>query len=293
MKMLYLIDVSGFIFRAFYALPPLVRPDGTPVGAVLGFCTMLLKLRDQILERSGGEALWCGAFDVSRTNFRQSLDPSYKANRKDVPPELIPQFALIREACEAFGCPVKEAPGFEADDVIASYVKKVRKNKGNCVVVSSDKDLMQLHGEGVEIFDPMKAKWIQPTDILEKFGVEAKDVVDVQALAGDPSDGVVGVPGIGVKTAAELIRQFGSLEVLLANAHTLSQTRRRALLKDYAESALLAKKLVTLYSDLDFPLDEASLQFPLKLSEEQCKTLSSFLERQGFTALKTKILNKI
>lgn len=290
MKTLYLIDASGFIFRAFYALPSLTRPDGTPVGAVFGFCNMLLKLRDIILEKSAYQEkiLWAGIFDVARHNFRHEIDPLYKANRGETPEELIPQFSLIREACQAFGCPVKEVPHFEADDVIASYAQKALQNNIATVIVSSDKDLMQLYKNGIEIYDPMKSKWILEKDIYDKFGVEPEKVVDVQALAGDTSDGITGIPGIGIKTAAELIKQFGSLEVLLNHAHTLPQKRRRELLITYADQARTAKKLVTLRSDVKVALDENDLQFHALLTPEDRKRIADFCSEQGFLELKKR-----
>lgn len=290
MKTLYLIDVSGFIFRAFYALPPLTRADKTPVGAVYGFCNMLLRLRDVILERSPVEEtiLWAGVFDVARINFRHDIDPLYKSNRGEMPPELEPQFALIREACQAFGCPVCEAPGFEADDVIASYTSLALKNGLSVVVVSSDKDLMQLYQKGVEIYDPMKNRWIQPADIEAKFGVSPEKIPDVQALMGDSSDGISGVPGIGPKTASDLIRQFGSLEALLSNLGSLTQKRRRELLQTHQEDARRAFQLVTLRTDVDVALDAHNFTFPRLLSFEEKQRIVDFCAAQNFTALQRR-----
>ena len=290
MKALYLIDASGFIFRAFYALPPLTRADGTPVGAVYGFCSTLIKLRDVILKHSPyATVLWASVFDVSRQTFRNDLFPAYKANRKETPPELAPQFALIREACPAFGCPVREVPGFEADDVIASYVIQAQARGIPVVVVSSDKDLMQLKAPGVELYDPMKARWVEEADVTAKFGVEPARVPDVQALAGDPTDGVPGVPGIGLKTAAELIRQFGTLEALLSGAQALPQKRRRELLLQHAEAARTSYQLVTLRKDVPIEWDEASLAFPALLSQEAKDRGAAFCERQGFSVLKRRL----
>ncbi|MDR1907355.1 MAG: hypothetical protein LBQ43_00650, partial [Holosporales bacterium] len=205
MSVLYLIDVSGFIFRAFYALPALTRADGEPIGAVYGFCSMLMKLRNVIsfgtppMNQLEGEdksdpskdiILWAGVFDVSRQTFRSEICPTYKANRKQTPHELISQFGLIREACTVFGCAVKEMQNYEADDVIASYARKAQEQGISVVIVSSDKDLMQLYRPGVSIYDPMKSVWITEAHIYEKFGVKPSKVVEVQALAGDPTDGV-------------------------------------------------------------------------------------------------------
>lgn len=286
MKTLYLIDVSGFIFRAFYALPSLSRPDGTPVGAVYGFCNMLLKLRENILTHpEQGELFWAGVFDVSRRNFRHDIDPNYKQNRKETPEELIPQFALIREACEAFCCPVVEYPGAEADDVIATFAREGTEQGYQVVVVSSDKDLMQLYSPGVKLFDPMKQKWIQEEDIIAKFGVSANQVTDVQALAGDTSDGVKGIPGVGVKTAAEWIKKFGSLETLLANSHTITQKKKQELLKQYADDARTAKRLVSLDDRVDIHMENYVLTFPREVSEAAQTRCTQFCEVQGFSAL--------
>jgi DNA polymerase-1 len=291
MKVIYIIDSSGLIFRAFYSLPSLFRSDGVPVGAVFGFCSMLLRLRDFILDKSGqNEVMWLSAFDVARKNFRHEIFREYKANRGETPKELIPQFSLIREACIAFGCNTFELPGFEADDVIASYVNKAKQQGIKAVVVSSDKDLMQLYSEGtVEIFDPMKFKWIKNSDIVEKFGVPAHKVIDVQSLAGDQSDGVKGVPGIGVKIAAELINQFGSLETLLQNAHSVPQKKRREALISNAGQALIAKQLVTLKDDLAVEIDEKHLQFEKNISEERVAKMLEFCKIQGFTDLQRRV----
>lgn len=290
MATLYLIDVSGFIFRAYYALPPLTRPDGTPVGAVYGFCNMLLKLREMIIERSGGgeEVLWAGVFDVARQNFRHAIDANYKSNRKETPADLAPQFPLIREACAACGCPVVEYAGAEADDVIATLAREAAAVGTEVVVVSSDKDLMQLHGPRVRLFDPMKRKWIESEDIVAKFGVDAAHVVDVQALAGDASDGIRGVPGVGPKTAAGWIRQFGSLESLLENARSLPQKNKQTLLLAHAEDARIAKRLALLDAHLPIHLADFDLAFPQHWPAEAHVRMNSFFEAQGFMGLKQR-----
>lgn len=286
MKTLYLIDASGFIFRAFYALPPLSRPDGVPVGAVYGFCNMLFKLREMIVKKEAQEEpLWGAVFDVARKNFRHEIDPEYKNNRKETPPELAPQFALIREASIAFHCPVIEQSGFEADDVIATLARQANEKNIKVVIVSSDKDLMQLYRPGVEIFDPMKQIWITSEHIQQKFGVDASQVIDVQSLAGDASDGIKGVPGIGIKTAAELIKQFGSLEVLLSNVYTIPQKKRQALLTQYADNARTAKKLVSLRQDIEIYFKDYDLSFPSHMSNDVKRQMLNFFEKQGFAGL--------
>src|SRR3954452_23621191 len=198
-KHLVLIDGSGYIFRAFHALPPMTRPDGTPVNAVFGFTQML----SRFLTDHRGSHL-AVVFDASRLTFRNEFYPAYKAHRPDPPPELVPQFALIREATEAFGVAQVELPGFEADDMIAAYTRAFVENGGEVTIVSSDKDLMQLVRPGVQMLDPIKRKPIREAEVIEKFGVPPNKVVEVQALIGDAVDNVPGVPKIGPKTAAEL-----------------------------------------------------------------------------------------
>ena len=289
MKTLYIIDISGFIFRAFYALPPLTRSDGTPVGAVFGFCNMMLKLRDLIKERSGNDALWVGAFDVSRRNFRNDIDENYKSNRKETPIDLVPQFSIIKEAVSAFGCHILEKEGFEADDIIATCTKEAQKKDINVVIVSSDKDLMQLYDNSTLIFDPMKNKWISIEDIENKFGVLPNKIVDVQALAGDTSDGIQGVPGIGIKTAAELIKKFGSLEMLLSNVHTITQKKRKETLEQFSQSARTAKLLVSLRNDVDVKIDFDEMKFHSDFSSDLVNNLKLFFEKQEFSGLLKKI----
>lgn len=246
----YLIDGSGFIFRAFHALPPLSRADGTPVGAVLGFCNMLLKLLDD----HRPEKLLV-VFDASRQTFRQEIYPDYKIHRADPPPELIPQFSLIRDACIAFNIPMVEKEGFEADDLIATYTHQAIAQGADVTIVSSDKDLMQLVVDPqVRLFDPLKNREIRSPEVREKFGVEPKQVVEVQALMGDKSDNVPGVPGIGVKTAAELIQTFGSLENLYAHLADIPQPKRRQVLAEHQRLAFISKQLVQLHGEVPLPL---------------------------------------
>jgi DNA polymerase-1 len=238
---LVLIDASGFIFRAYHKLPPLTRRDGTPVGAVYGYVNILTKLLDE------AHATHIAAiFDAERKNFRHDIYADYKANRPPPPEDLVPQFSLVRLATEAMNLSVIELPGFEADDVIATYARQAREQGMEVIIVSSDKDLMQLIQPGVTMFDAMKNKPLGPEDVIEKFGVGPEKVIDVQALIGDSVDHVPGVPGIGPKTAAELIRQFGSLEVLLERASEITQNKRRESIIQFADQARLSKRLVTL-----------------------------------------------
>lgn len=290
MNKIYIIDISGYIFRAYYAMPQLTRTDGTPVGAVFGFCNMLLKLKEIIRKHAkDSSVLWAGAFDVSRETFRNTIDPSYKANRDAAPQDLIPQFGLIREACNAFDCPVIEKKGFEADDIIATLTKMALDQDINVVIVSSDKDLMQLFRPNVEIFDPMKEIWISEANILDKFGVTPEKITDVQALAGDTSDGITGVFGIGIKTAAELINKFGDLETLLDNIHTITQKKRKEALLKYADNARIAKRLVSLADDVDIIFNSDSLKFHYENSIETENKIISFCEEQNFMGLIKKI----
>ena len=211
----YLIDGSGYIFRAYHALPPLSRSDGTPTGAVAGFCNMLVKLMDEVVG-SGDAGHLAVVFDKGRTSFRNDIYPDYKANRPPAPEDLVSQFGLIREATRAFNVACIEIESFEADDVIATYARIAREAGFEVVIVSSDKDMMQLVGDGVSMLDPIRSRPIGAAEVGEKFGVGPDKVIEVQALAGDPTDNVPGVPGIGIKTAAELINTYGDVETLLA-----------------------------------------------------------------------------
>lgn len=273
---LYLVDGSGFIFRAFHALPMLTRPDGTPVNAVLGFTNMLTKL----LADLHAEAV-AVIFDAKRENFRNAIYPAYKAQRPEPPEELRPQFALIREATEAFCLPGVELEGFEADDLIASYARLAAEAGRPVTIVSSDKDLMQLVGPGVRMLDPLKNKMIGPDEVVEKFGVPPSKVVDVQALAGDSVDNVPGVPGIGIKTAAQLITEYGDLDSLLARAGEIKQPARRQKLIDFAEQARISRRLVQLdaHAPVPVPLDKLTVREP-----DHAKLLN-FLRAQGFRSV--------
>jgi DNA polymerase I len=276
----YLVDGSGFIFRAFHALPPLNRADGTPVNAVLGFSNMLLKL----VGETDADHI-AVIFDASRLTFRNRLYDQYKAHRPEAPPELIPQFKLVREATEAFNLAQVEMVDYEADDLIATYARLACEAGATVTIVSSDKDLMQLVGNGVTMFDPLKQRMIGPDEVREKFGVGPEQVVDVQALCGDSVDNVPGVPGIGIKTAAELINTYGSLEVLLERAPEIKQPKRRQSLIDNAELARISKSLVRLKNDVDVPVPLADLC----LRPSDPAKLLGFLQAQGFRQLVSRV----
>lgn len=279
---LILIDGSGFIFRAYHALPPLRRSDGTHVGAVYGFCTMLMKQIEQAQQDASYLAV---IFDAARQTFRQEIYSDYKANRPDAPEDLIPQFSIIREACQAFGVPSVELDGFEADDLIASYAKDAEVKGLSTIIISSDKDLMQLVRQGVTMLDPIKNKKISEQEVFEKFGVFPDKVVEIQSLAGDATDNVPGVPGIGVKTAAELINTYGTIENLLDRVAEIKQPKRRQSLIDHAESARISKKLVTLCDTAPLPLEISSMV----LKEANPVGLKDFLRFQGFSSLASRI----
>jgi DNA polymerase-1 len=270
---LVLIDGSGFIFRAFHALPPMTRPDGVPVNAVFGFANLLQKE----LARHEHKHI-AVVFDAARETFRNRLYPAYKAQRPEPPPELIPQFALVREATDAFGVCAVEAPDWEADDLIAAYAKAAVEAGGEVVIVSSDKDLMQLIGPGVSMQDPIKQRPIGPAEVMEKFGVGPERVIDVQALAGDSVDNVPGVPGIGVKTAAQLITEYGDLETLLARASEIRQPKRREALIEHADKARISRELVRLRADAPMPLPITRLA----AAPPDRPKLEAWLRAQGF-----------
>jgi DNA polymerase-1 len=277
---LFLIDGSGFIFRAFHALPPLNRPDGTPVNAVLGFTNMLVKLITDMHVPNIAVI-----FDAARKNFRNDIYAEYKANRSETPPELIPQFPLIREATEAFSIPAIDMEGFEADDLIATYCRLAAEQKRPVTIVTSDKDLMQLIRPGVRMFDPMKYKYMGEEEVMEKFGVTPDKVVDVQALAGDSVDNVPGVPGIGIKTAAQLITEYGDLETLLARANEIKQPKRREALTVNAEAARVSKKLVMLDAHVSVPVALENL----KTHTPDKNKLYGFLQEQGFRSILSRM----
>ncbi|CUH79309.1 DNA polymerase I [Tropicibacter naphthalenivorans] len=286
---LHLIDGSAFIFRAFHALPPLTRKsDGLPIGAVSGFCNMLQRYIDG---NTGPDAPTHVAviFDKGSHTFRNDLYDQYKANRDAMPEDMRPQIPLTREATVAFNIACKEQEGFEADDIMATLAHQARDAGGRVTILSSDKDLMQLVGDGVEMLDPMKNKLIDRDGVFEKFGVGPERVVDVQALAGDSVDNVPGAPGIGIKTAALLINEYGSLEELLDRAEEIKQPKRRQTLIEKREQIELSKKLVQLDCDmeLDFTLDD------LEVREPDPDTLMEFLTRMEFRTLTKRLADKL
>jgi len=280
----YLIDGSGYIFRAYYALPPLTRKsDGLPTGAVNGFCNMLFKLLEDSKSDDNKEkpTHFVVIFDSARKNFRNEIYSDYKGNRSDAPDDLIPQFDYIRKSVEAFNLPSVELLNYEADDLIATYSEQILSTGAKVTIISSDKDLMQLYKKNIRIYDPMKNKYISDQDILDKFGVEPSKVIDVQALAGDSSDNVPGVPGIGVKTAAELINEYKTLENLLKKASEIKQNKRRQTLIENKDKAIVSKKLVTLKKDV--PIKNEIIEFKLKNVDK--KKLYDFLREMEFNRL--------
>lgn len=286
---LQLIDGSGYIFRAYHALPPLTRKsDGLPIGAVAGFCNMVWKMVD---EAKGEDAPTHVAvvFDKSERTFRNELFPGYKAQRPPAPADLVPQFGLIREATRAFNLPCIEMEGYEADDIIATYAERARGAGGRVTIVSADKDLMQLVAPGIEMFDTLKMKRIGPDEVFEKFGVAPERVIDVQALAGDSVDNVPGAPGIGIKTAAALITQFGDLDTLLARSAEIPQPKRRATLTDFAEQIRVSRALVTLKRDA--PVEERLEA--LEVRRPDAPTLMDFLGRMEFRTLGARVAKRL
>ena len=280
----YLIDGSGYIFRAYYALPPLTRKsDGLPTGAVSGFCSMLFKLLEDSKSKENLQkpSHFAVIFDSARKTFRNEIYKDYKANRAEAPDDLAPQFDYIRKSVLAFNLPSVELINYEADDLIATYTEMILKVGAKVTIVSSDKDLMQLYKKGVRIYDPMKNRFIRDEDIQKKFGVTANKVIDVQALAGDSSDNVPGVPGIGVKTAAELINKYGNLENLLRSAGEIKQNKRRETLIENKNKAIISKKLVTLKNDapIEKNLDE------LQMKQIDKNKLYKFLREMEFNRL--------
>ena len=282
---LYLVDGSGYIFRAYHALPPLTRKsDALPVGAVAGYSNMLYKLLADMAEEHEPTHL-AVIFDYSGKTFRNDLYPEYKAHRPPPPEDLIPQFPLVRDATRAFNVPSIELEGYEADDLIASYARAAVEAGGEWVIISSDKDLMQLVNDKVTLFDTMKNKRIARAEVIEKFGVPPDKVIEVQALAGDSVDNVPGIPGIGIKTAAQLIEEYGDLETLLARAGEIRQNKRREKLIEFADAARISKKLVTLKDDapLPEPLED------LKIRPLDVNLLTPFLREMEFSTLMRRI----
>ncbi len=277
---LILIDGSGFIFRAFHALPPMTRPDGVPVNAVFGFTNMLTKL----LKEHVGTHI-AVIFDAGRLTFRNRLFDDYKAHRPPPPDELIPQFALVREATEAFGVPAIELADWEADDLIAAYALATTQIGGQVTIVSSDKDLMQLIRPGVDMLDPIKQKPIGPAEVLEKFGVPPDKMVEIQSLIGDATDNVPGVPGIGPKGAAQLINEYGDLEAVLAAAPGMKPSKRRDMLLEHAGKARMSRELVRLREDAPLPVPVDALG----VRDADRPALVAWLTRQGFRSTAARL----
>ncbi|MFN4140771.1 DNA polymerase I [Aestuariivirga sp.] len=286
---LYLIDGSGYIFRAYHALPPLTRKsDGLPVGAVQGFCNMLWKL---LKETNAGQKPTHLAviFDHSSRSFRNDIYPAYKAQRPEPPADLRPQFGLIRQATRAFNVACVEQENYEADDLIATYARQAVESGATCRIVSSDKDLMQLIRPGVALYDTMKDREVGEAEVLEKFGVAPEKVIDIQALAGDSVDNVPGVPGIGVKTAAQLLTEYGDLETLLARAPEIKQQKRRENLIQFAEQARISKKLVTLDEHVPVEHDVASFA----VDSPKPSQLIGFLKALEFSTFTRKVAGEL
>ena len=285
---LFLVDGSGYIFRAYHALPPLNRKsDGLPTNAVLGFCNMVWKLMQDARNTDVGvvPTHFAVIFDYSSKTFRNELYAEYKANRSAPPEDLIPQFALIREATRAFNLPCIEMEGFEADDLIATYARLACEAQGDTTIISSDKDLMQLVGPTVSMYDPMKDRQIREPEVIEKWGVPPAKMIDLQALTGDSVDNVPGVPGIGPKTAAQLLEMFGDLDTLLARAGEIKQEKRRQTIIDNADAARVSRDLVTLKNDVPVldKLDSLALQPP------DGPRLIGFLKTMEFTTLTRRV----
>ena len=286
----YLVDGSGYIFRAYYALPPLSRKsDGLPTGAVIGFCNMLFKLLEDVRsdESKNRPTHFAVIFDSARKNFRNQIYKDYKANRSEAPDDLAPQFDYIRKAVKAFNLPSVEQINYEADDLLATYAQQIIKSGAKVTIISSDKDLMQLVSKDIRLFDPMKSKVIGKKEVEEKFGVKPEQVIDVQSLAGDSSDNVPGVPGIGIKTAAELIKKYENLDNLLNSAEEITQKKRRETIIENKKSALLSKKLVTLKNDV--PVKEKLDSFLIKNIEKD--KLYNFLREMEFNRLLSQAIS--
>ena len=284
LKHLYLIDGSGYIFRAYFAIPPRNTSTGTPTNATFGFSNMILKL----LRESDADAV-AVIFDKGKRSFRNDFYPEYKAHRPEPPEDLIPQFEMIREATRAFNLPCIEMENYEADDIIATYARRAAAAGIAVTIISSDKDLMQLVGDGIVMMDPMKNQPIGPDEVVAKFGVPPDKVVEVQALAGDSVDNVPGVPGIGVKTAAQLVEEYGDLETLLARAEEIKQPKRRQNLIEFAEQARISRRLVTLKDDV--PVEEDLAAFRLRAPEPEA--LRAFLERYEFRSILTRLADQL
>ncbi len=280
---LILVDGSAYIFRAYYGLPPMNRADGTPINAVFGFTNMLVKL---IEDYSNDKMIVI--FDAARENFRNKIFPEYKANRGDAPDDLIPQFPLIRECVQSFNIPQLEIEGFEADDLIATYVSLAEKNKIETIIVSSDKDLMQLVSKHVTMLDPMKNKKIEIKDVEEKFGVQPDKVIFIQALTGDKVDNIPGAPGIGPKTASQLINEFNDIDGLIKNLDKIKQEKRRNILSESENDIRLSLELVTLKNDVKIPEGIEKIKTYNELKKEN-NNIFKFLKEQGFRSTSERL----
>ena len=286
----YLIDGSGYIFRAYYALPPLSRKsDGLPTGAVSGFCSMLFKLLEDARadDSKNKPTHFAVIFDSARKNFRNEIYSEYKANRSEAPEDLAPQFEYIRKSVKAFNLPSIELLNYEADDLIATYAKQIKDAGATVTIISSDKDLMQLVSKDIRLYDPMKNRVIGEKEVIEKFGVKPNQVIDVQSLAGDSSDNIPGVPGIGIKTAAELINKYKNLDTLLNKASEIPQNKRRETLLKNKDKALLSRKLVTLKHDV--PVKEKLENFIFKDINKE--NLFNFLREMEFNRLLSQAIS--
>jgi len=282
---LILIDGSAYIFRAYYALPPMTRKDGTPVNAVFGFTNMLVKLIEDYREEK-----LIVIFDAARENFRNKIYKDYKANRGETPEDLIPQFSLIKNCVRAFNIPQLEIEGFEADDIIATYSSEATKQNIRSLIVSSDKDLMQLVNKNVEMLDPMKNKKIGIEEVIEKFGVGPDKVVQIQALTGDKVDNIPGAPGIGPKIALELIKEYGDIDCLIKNADNIKQEKRRNTIKESEGDIRISLKLVSLDKEINLPLDIKDIKSFIEIKYNK-KTINDFLQEQGFRAVQQRLEN--
>ena len=285
---LFLVDGSGYIFRAYHALPPLTRKsDGLPVGAVSGFCNMLWKLLKDARNTDVGvvPTHFAVIFDYSSKTFRNVLYPEYKANRTAPPEDLVPQFGLIRQATRAFNLPCIEKEGFEADDLIATYARLAEQAGGDVTIVSSDKDLMQLVTPNVSMYDSMKDKQISIPEVIEKWGVPPEKMIDLQSLTGDSTDNVPGIPGIGPKTAAQLLEEFGDLDTLLARASEIKQNKRRENILAFADQTKISRELVTLKNDVPLDVDLDGLV----LEPQNGPKLIGFLKAMEFTSLTRRV----
>ena len=282
---LILVDGSAYIFRAYYALPPMSRKDGVPVNAVFGFTNMLVKL----IEDYKDEKLIV-IFDAARENFRNKIYSEYKANRGETPEDLIPQFDLIKKCVSAFNIPQIELEGYEADDIIATYATEATKLDIPSLIVSSDKDLMQLVNEKVEMLDPMKNKKIGIKEVIEKFGVEPKKVIQIQALMGDKVDNIPGAPGIGPKIALELIQEYGDIEGLIKNADKIKQDKRRNIIKDFEDDIRISLQLVKLDNNINLALPIGKIKSFSELNTSK-DSINKFLTDQGFKAIQQRLDN--